>query len=257
MTEKERQEKPNRQICGQSSAAEDAAEKGSLDDVYEPAEDTFLLLKVALEEAGPDDRILEMGCGRGMISKRLIPIARKVIATDINPGAVRALQRAGIDAVQADLFCGIRSRFDLVLFNPPYLPTAEDEVLKGWLNFAFDGGKTGRDTINRFLETLKDRLDPERGRALLLVSSLSGSSEVEEKALEEGLTVEVVAREKYFFEELFVLRLALRPVGLSATKFQDRDRSSRTYLNMHYISGVNTPLFRGIHQINQDLIKLE
>jgi release factor glutamine methyltransferase len=243
VTEKKRQEKPNRQSGGQSSAVEDAADKASLDDVYEPAEDTHLLLRVALEEVGPDDRVLEMGCGRGMISKRLVPIARKVIATDINPSAVRALQRAGIDAVQADLFCGIRSRFDLVLFNPPYLPTAEDEVLKGWLNFAFDGGKTGRDTINRFLETLKDHLDPERGRALLLVSSLSGSSEVEEKAREEGLTVEVVAREKYFFEELFVLRLALRQVEPSATKFQDLDRSSRTHLNAHNISRVSNIVY--------------
>jgi release factor glutamine methyltransferase len=211
MTGKLCQERPKHPSSCQRSAAEDAAEGASLDDVYEPAEDTHLLLRVALEEVGPSDRVLEMGCGRGMISKRLAPLARNVLAIDINPSAVRTLRRAGIDAVQADLFCGIRSKFDLVLFNPPYLPTAEDEVLKGWLNFAFDGGKTGRDTINRFLEMLKDHLEPEKGRALLLVSSLSGPSELKEKARREGLTVEVVAREKYFFEELFVLRLTLSP----------------------------------------------
>ncbi|HOO53666.1 MAG TPA: class I SAM-dependent methyltransferase [Methanothrix sp.] len=194
---------------GRNSAAEDVGGGTNVDEVYEPAEDTHLLLRVALEEVGPDDRILEMGCGRGMISKRLAPLAQSVLATDVNPSAVRILRRAGIDAVQADLFCGLRSDFDLVLFNPPYLPTAEDEVLKGWLNFAFDGGETGRDTINRFLEMLKDHLDPERGRALLLISSLSGPYEVAEKAREEGLSVEVIAREKYFFEELFVLRLTL------------------------------------------------
>ncbi len=184
-----------------------------LEEVYEPAEDTFLLLRAALKEVGPEDRVLEMGCGRGMISKRLASLSKNVLATDINPSAVKTLRRAGIEAVRADLFCGLRPNFDLVIFNPPYLPTAEDEVLKGWLNFAFDGGETGRDTINRFLEMLTDHLDPERGRALLLISSLSGRSEVTAKAREVGLSVEVVAREKHFFEELFVLRLAPRPPG--------------------------------------------
>ena len=235
----------NLQGCGQDSATEGARDGANVDEVYEPAEDTHLLLRVALEEVGPDDRVLEMGCGRGIISKRLVPLARKVLATDLNPRAVRILRRAGIDVVQADLFCGIQSRFDLVLFNPPYLPTTEDEVLEGWLNFAFDGGKTGRDTINRFLETLGDHLEPERGRALLLISSLSGLSEVREKAEKEGLTVEVVAKEKYFFEELFVLRLTLRPSAgpekASAADFPDRNRYSRTYLNIHYISRVGTP----------------
>lgn len=195
---------PNHLEDCQSSTSEDA-------EVYEPAEDTHLLLRVALDEVGPEDRVLEMGCGRGVISKRLAPLARSLLATDINPSAVRLLRRAGIDTVQADLFCGIRSKFDLVLFNPPYLPTGEDEVLKGWLNFAFDGGKNGRDTINRFLEMVGDHLEAERGRALLLISSLSGSWQVIEKAREEGLSVEVVAREKHFFEELLVLRLTLRP----------------------------------------------
>jgi len=204
------QESPNHRVGGRDSATEDAAEFDEMEEVYEPAEDTHLLLRVALEEVGPDDRVLEMGCGRGVISKSLVPLARRVLATDLNPSAVRILRRAGIDAIQADLFSDIRSKFDLVLFNPPYLPTAEDDVLEGWLNFAFDGGKTGRDTINRFLEMLKDHLEPEKGRALLLISSLSDLSEVALKAEKEGLTTEVVAREKYFFEELFVLRLALR-----------------------------------------------
>ena len=208
MTKKASQKRPEHQSSCQSSKAEDPEDVG-LEEVYEPAEDTHLLLRVALEEVGPEDRVLEMGCGHGMISKRLVSLSKNVLATDVNPNSVKILRRVGIDTVQADLFCGIRSKFDLVLFNPPYLPTGEEEVLKGWLNFAFDGGKTGRDTINRFLEMVGDHLEPERGRALLLVSSLSGPLEVVEKARKEGLSVEVVAKEKYFFEELLVLRLTL------------------------------------------------
>ncbi len=103
-----------------------AAEEDGLDEVYEPAEDTLLLLAAALEEVSLEDRVLEMGCGRGVISKKLVPLAKRVIATDINPRAVRALHRTGIDVVQADLFSGMRLRFDLVRFNPPYLPTSVD-----------------------------------------------------------------------------------------------------------------------------------
>jgi len=178
--------------------------------VYEPAEDTFLLLRAALREVGPADCVLEMGCGRGLISRELTSKARRVIATDINPHALRMARKMGIWAVRADLFRGIGARFDLILFNPPYLPTEPQDKVDGWLNLAFDGGVSGRGTINPFLEDLRDHLAP-GGRALLLVSTLSGLSEIEEKARSEGLEAMVVAREKYFFEELVVLRL--RPAG--------------------------------------------
>lgn len=177
------------------------------DEVYEPAEDSRLLLAAALEEVTPEDRILEIGCGSGIISRALLPRARRVVATDVNPAALGSLRGTGVDAVRADLFSGIRQRFDLILFNPPYLPTGEEEVLEGWLNFAFDGGETGRETICRFLEGLKDHLEPAGGRALLLLSSLCGPGEVEAKARAEGLAVEVLLRERYFFEELLVMRL--------------------------------------------------
>ncbi|HPE62600.1 MAG TPA: class I SAM-dependent methyltransferase [Methanothrix sp.] len=231
MTERERRKTipPDRAGGGGNPAAEDDDDYDDYDydydndnddnglaEVYEPAEDTYLLLAAALEEVDPEDLVLEIGCGRGVISRSLAPRARRVIATDVNPFAVRSLRgRPGIEAVRADLFRGIgaRARFDLIIFNPPYLPTEEDEVLEGWLNFAFDGGETGRETIDRFLEGLKDHLAPRRGRALLLVSSLSDPEKVREKAEEEGLAVEVVAREKHFFEELLVLRLTPRLSG--------------------------------------------
>ena len=41
------------------------------EEVYTPEEDTFLLLKAALAEAKPEDRVLEVGCGSGFISREL------------------------------------------------------------------------------------------------------------------------------------------------------------------------------------------
>ena len=41
------------------------------EEVYPPAEDTYLLLKAALAEARPDDRAMEIGCGSGAIAREL------------------------------------------------------------------------------------------------------------------------------------------------------------------------------------------
>ncbi len=177
-----------------------------VEETYCPAEDTYLLLESALKEARSDDKVIEIGCGRALISKEVRPSVKSILATDINPHAVRHAKTLGLEAVRADLFKGIKSQFDLVIFNPPYLPTSEEERIEGWLNYALDGGATGRNTISRFLEDLKDHLSP-RGRALLLISSLTGMDDVRRKASLEGLETVEIASKRYFFEQLFVLRL--------------------------------------------------
>ena len=108
--------------------------------VYQPAEDTYLLLKVSMAEARGSDKVLEVGCGSGLISRNLVPRVRDVLATDINPFAVSMVKEYGIPVIRADLFRGIKAEFDLVIFNPPYLPTSEEEKAAGWMNFALDGG---------------------------------------------------------------------------------------------------------------------
>ncbi|MCX6674633.1 MAG: class I SAM-dependent methyltransferase [Methanothrix sp.] len=174
--------------------------------VYQPAEDTYLLLRAALAEARPEDMVLEIGCGCGFVSQELAMKVKRIIATDINPHAVRAAKARGIDVVRADLFRGIKGKFDLILFNPPYLPTPPKEKTGQWIDYALDGGESGRQTVDRFIEDLAEHLRPD-GRALLLISSLTGLTEVQETAKAAGLTAEVVAGERCFFEQLHVLRL--------------------------------------------------
>ncbi len=177
-----------------------------LEETYEPAEDTFLLLEAAMKEAEQSDSAIEIGCGRGIISRELASRVRSILATDINPYAVRLAKSYGLGVIRADLFRGLKAKFDLIIFNPPYLPTTEEERIDGWLNRALDGGESGRDTIFRFIEELKDHLNPE-GRCLLLVSSLSDLEAVKEKALATGLDVVEVANARCFFEQLYVLKL--------------------------------------------------
>jgi release factor glutamine methyltransferase len=179
----------------------------NFDEVYPPAEDTFILLKAAFSEARPEDRVLEIGCGSGLISQELRPRVSRLLATDINPHAVRAARAKGVEAIRADLFAGIKGRFDLVLFNAPYLPTQPEERTGRWIDRALDGGENGRETVDRFIADLSGHLRP-GGRALLLISSLTGLAEVQEAAASAGLSAEIVAEEGCFFERLYVLRLA-------------------------------------------------
>lgn len=185
---------------------------GDTDFVYEPAEDSFLLADAALKEAKPGMRILEIGTGSGFVSAVLLANLKEIrlVATEINPHAARCAKMNGVEVIRTDLFRGIKSKnpetlFDLILFNPPYLPTSEEEKVPGWLNYAFDGGISGRDTLERFLDEVRDYLKP-GGEILVLISSITGLDAVKEKMETLGFAVEVVARKKVSFEELIVVK---------------------------------------------------
>jgi len=175
-------------------------------EVYAPAEDTWLLLRAATKECHDGDRVLEVGCGSGIISHSLSERAG-VLATDINPHAVRASRELGIEVVRTDLGGGISGRFDLILFNPPYLPTTPEERLDDWLECALDGGPDGRAVITRFLTVVRRVLAP-GGRVLLLVSSLTGIPEVCTLIKEAGFSPELFMEEMVEGEFLTVIRFS-------------------------------------------------
>lgn len=185
---------------------------GDTDCVYEPAEDSFLLADAALKEAAQGMRILEIGAGSGFVSAVLLANLKDIylVATEINPHAARCARANRVEVIRTDLFKGIKNekpekRFDLILFNPPYLPTSKEEKVPGWLNYAFDGGISGREILDRFLDEVKDYLKPE-GKVLILISSITGLKAVREKIEELGFEVDIVERKKVSFEELMVVR---------------------------------------------------
>jgi release factor glutamine methyltransferase len=173
--------------------------------VYSPEADSVLLLDAARAEAGSDDLVLEVGTGSGLIAADISRKSR-IIATDINPHAVISARDAGVDVVRTDLFAGIRGPFDLVLFNPPYLPTRPEERVDDWLEYALDGGRSGRAVIERFARTVGDILAPE-GRILVLISSLTGLSEVQELFSRQGYSVNIAMQQNVEDEVLYVLKI--------------------------------------------------
>ncbi|GLI45641.1 HemK2/MTQ2 family protein methyltransferase [Methanoculleus bourgensis] len=180
------------------------------DQVYPPAEDSFLLLRAALREVRPADRVLEVGTGSGYVGASVLGRAASVVATDINPYAVECARARGVATVRTDLFAGLSGPFDLVLFNPPYLPTLPEERIDDWLEYALDGGPTGRAVIERFVADVGRVLAP-FGRVLLLVSSLTGPDAVRELFAGQGFVSFIVDSEPLEDETLYVLR-AMRDV---------------------------------------------
>ncbi len=125
-------------------------------EVYSPREDTFLVTDNIQVE--PDIRFLEIGVGTGLISIFAAKQGAVVEGTDINPTAVaNAKHNAVKNNVNAqfhcgDLFEGISAKFDIIVFNPPYLPSYMGEKLPKWEEKALIGGQNGVETSIRFLE---------------------------------------------------------------------------------------------------------
>jgi len=173
--------------------------------VYNPEADTYLLLEVALQEIRPGDRVLEIGTGSGYIAGALSGVA-DVIATDINPHAVYSAKQRGVEVVRTDLAHGLRGPFDLVIFNPPYLPTPDEEKMDDWLEYALDGGIDGRAVVERFASEVGCVLAP-GGRVLLLISSLTGIEAVIEIFRKFSYKVEIAIKRRVYDEDLIVLRI--------------------------------------------------
>jgi release factor glutamine methyltransferase len=173
--------------------------------VYQPEADTYQLLDAARSEVRPCDRVLEVGTGSGLIAAELAKLTG-VVATDINPHAAICAHKSGVDVIRCNLIDAIRGTFDLILFNPPYLPTEPHERIDDWLEYALDGGKTGRAVIERFAKDAGRVLAPE-GRILLLISSLTGRKDVEDLFAQQGFSAEVIREDRVEDEVLYVLRI--------------------------------------------------
>ncbi|RBQ22702.1 putative S-adenosylmethionine-dependent methyltransferase [Candidatus Methanobinarius endosymbioticus] len=183
--------------------------------VYEPSDDSFILADNL--NINPNERVLEIGTGSGIIAMHASKIAKEVIATDINFNAIELAEKnflandiKNIKLLFGDLFEPLKTEskdkqnFDVILFNTPYLPTDECEILEDNLNYAFDGGLDGRKIIDPFLNQVKNYLN-ENGRVQLIQSSLSSVEQTIMKLEELGFLPEITAIEGFFFEEIVLI----------------------------------------------------
>ncbi len=160
--------------------------------VYEDAEDTWLLQKALMAYLAKHKpkSILDVGTGTGILAIT----AGKAVATDIDFEACKLakhnakLNNAGVKVVCCDLVSAIKKKFDLVVFNPPYLPEIE---VKTDIDRAVCGGSTGTEVFCRFLSQVKAKT------ILFVYSSLEDFSKIKKKIESMHLNFEVL-REQTF-----------------------------------------------------------
>ncbi|PSP93305.1 methyltransferase [Halobacteriales archaeon QS_4_62_28] len=182
------------------------ADQRDVGTVYQPAEDSDLLARTAREAAKADDCALDLGTGSGYVAEALADVGADVVASDLNPGACRQAADRGLAVVRGDLLDPfVDDAFDLVTFNPPYLPTAPNEEWDDWMEHALSGGEDGRRLVDPFLNEV-ERVLALGGRIYLLISSLTGIGDVQRYADDRDLAGRIVAQEKHPYERLVVIR---------------------------------------------------
>ncbi|MGB9708099.1 MAG: HemK2/MTQ2 family protein methyltransferase [Candidatus Pacearchaeota archaeon] len=164
--------------------------------MYEPREDSLLLLKHIKNSIKPQNKVLDMGTGSGILAKEASRFSNNVVAADISEDLQKSLGK--INIIHSDLFSNINDRFDVILFNPPYLPSKEIKHID------LDGGKNGTEVIDRFLKQAREHLET-KGKILLLCSSLNKN--IENLFKKYNYTFRKIDESSLFFEKLFVYEL--------------------------------------------------
>jgi len=170
--------------------------------VYEPAEDSWLMVNHLPEIKG---RVLEIGCGTGIVSIHLVQKGAQVTAVDLNPKAVEATRfnsrnnRAEIEILEGDMFAPVTDRrFGTIVCNPPYLPPSDEKYGDSDLALAVEGGPGGIGFVLRLLSESSQYLE-EGGSIYLITSSRM-------KVLDTKWKHQIIHQEKYFFERLILGR---------------------------------------------------
>jgi len=193
--------------------------------VYEPSEDTFLLLDAlerdmnSLNEMRPLF-VFEIGSGSGVVINFLakhLNESKKCLfySTDINMDACKATQRTSkqnkndINVVNCDLIMPfmdkMKRKIDILIFNPPYVVTEMNEVGSKSLPAAWAGGPRGRVVMDRLFPFI-DSVLTDRGFFYLVCIKQNEIEQIEKLFLELKFCMNLVIERKAGIEHLFILR---------------------------------------------------
>ena len=191
--------------------------------VYEPAEDTFLMIdSLEADYSFIKSRrpciCLEVGPGSGVVLTFLASIvgpSSYYLAVDINPHATLCTKKTGeengvhIETVVDDMLSSMKTKLsnkvDLIVFNPPYVVTDSAEVGGNSISASWAGGPRGREVIDRFIDLATSLLSSD-GVLYLLLLEENDPEEVIELLGRDLFESRVILRRKTGPERLVVIR---------------------------------------------------
>lgn len=201
--------------------------------IYEPAEDSFILLDALEIDAGLISNLtlrehslfcVEIGSGSGIalafLSLILGPTNAAYFGIDINPHANRCTIATGkengahIEVVRSSLLSGMSDRFegkvDVLLFNPPYVPTEEEEEVmaqgKAGIEGSWAGGATGTKLVDELIDSgTIQKVLAKGGRFYLVAIKQNDPPNLVERLKAQGLTAEVKLARRAGGEHLHVI----------------------------------------------------
>ena len=168
-------------------------------ETYLSSDDSALLRKALMRYSGGS--CLEMGTGNGGGLIELSKGFELTIGTDLGVPSDSAWRRDSVDLVLADsASCFRDGSFDLVAFNPPYLPSDQPA------DRAVDGGKEGEEVTMHFLAEAMRVSRPE-GRIVILLSNENPLAPVEEVCQRNGFSIRPLETKHLFYETLSVYEI--------------------------------------------------
>jgi release factor glutamine methyltransferase len=210
------------------------------EEVYDPSDDSFLIIdyfKNSINESYFDgiklseiENILDLGTGTGiiaiflqMIKSQIHTFIPQIFASDILDESIECAKKnqklnnigEQITFIQSDLFKSfpdhLKSSFNIIIFNPPYLPSSElseNENIKLKKDYTWDGGTKGIELILQFLGEAKHFLNLEKDHYIYYISSSRTPLDIlNKKIINLGYNYEVLDKKHYFFEDIILNRL--------------------------------------------------
>jgi release factor glutamine methyltransferase len=173
--------------------------------LYNPSDDTFFIEDSIINYKG--NFALEIGIGSGYLTRILCKNYKFVFGTDIDFTSVlyskyflKAFSNKFL--ICCDIGEPIKYTFDIIISNPPYLPSIGENMKDDTIY----GGKTGVETTLRILQLFKSNLKDD-GKIIFVESSLSDRNKIDQFVKRNLLKKRTLAKKKFFYENLEICEI--------------------------------------------------
>jgi release factor glutamine methyltransferase len=173
--------------------------------MYNPSDDTFFIADAIINYSG--NYALEIGIGSGYLTEILCKNFKFVFGTDIDFASVKHSKYFLRNFNNKFLLCcdicePIKHVFDLIISNPPYLPSIDENIKDD----AIYGGQAGVETTLRILNLFRSNLK-DKGKIIYVKSSLSDDSKINRFVDENLLKKRTLVKKNNFFEVLEICEI--------------------------------------------------